>query len=750
MIEKLNLYSEVEVTLQTAIDLGLTELEFNKILEIMGRTPTYTELGVYSVMWSEHCSYKNSILQLKTLPRSGGRLLVDAGEENAGLIDIGDDYAIAFKIESHNHPSAIEPFQGAATGVGGILRDIFTMGARPIAALNSLRFGNLDSERTKFLMSGVVNGISHYGNCFGVPTVGGEIYFDDCYQDNPLVNAMAVGIVKKDKTASAASEGVGNPVFIIGSSTGRDGIHGASLLASREFDEKTDDMRPTVQVGDPFTEKLLLEATLELIDSGVIAGIQDMGAAGICCSTTEMSAKNGLGMEINLDLVPLREQDMSAYEIMLSESQERMLAVIKIGMEDKARLIAEKWDVSFNQIGIVTDTGIVNLFRNGNQVGSLNADSLVLGGSAPVNIREFIEPKYLQETRKFNINSLKTDLTQEEIFWKLITSPTIASKKWIFEQYDSQVRTNTVSIKGDAAVLRLKETPGKGIAVTTDCNSRYVYLNPYEGAKSAVFEAARNVVCVGAEPVGITNCLNFGNPYDPEVYWQFKEAIRGMGEACRALGTPVTGGNVSFHNQSKNHAIYPTPTIGMLGLIDDINLIMSLDFKEVGDSIYVIGNKRNELGGSEYLKVIHNLISGEAPILDIEEELKLQKLLLNLIRSKSISSAHDISEGGLAITLAEKAISSKNNLGCIINLEGDLKDINIFSESQSRVVISLNPDKEDNLIKMCDLFNVEFYKVGEVSLDSFIIKNLVNTNVSYLKDKYENAIPLIMNNLIKS
>lgn len=735
-------YSEIEVSQETASELGLTNEEYSKIVDILGRTPTYTELGVYSVMWSEHCSYKNSILQLKTLPRSGGRLLVDAGEENAGLMDIGGDYAIAFKIESHNHPSAVEPFQGAATGVGGILRDIFTMGARPIAALNSLRFGNLDNERTKFLLGGVVDGISHYGNCFGVPTVGGEIYFDECYHDNPLVNAMAVGVVHKNKVASAASDGVGNPVFIIGSSTGKDGIHGASLLASREFDEKTEDMRPTVQVGDPFMEKLLVEVTLELIESGVVVGIQDMGAAGISCSTSEMSGKKGLGMDVNLDLVPLREATMTGYEIMLSESQERMLAVIAKGKEEEAMAIAKKWDVNMVQIGTVTDTGRLNITRFGKLIVDVPAETLVLGGGAPVNVREFKEPEYIKSTRTFDTSNLKSNYSIQEEFFKVLTSPTVASKRWIYEQYDSQVRTNTVSIKGDAAVLRIKEAPGKGIAVTTDCNSKYVYLNPYHGAMSAVCEAARNVVCVGAEPIGITNCLNFGNPYNPEVFWQFKEAIRGMGDACRALNTPVTGGNVSFHNESKSFAVYPTPTIGMLGVIDDLNYTMSMEFKSAGDKIYMLGNTRNELGGSEYLKVIFNEIQGESPIIDINEELTLQKTVLQLIRSKQINSAHDTSEGGLAICLAEKSIASKG-LGCSVDLKGDLSNNSIFGESQSRVLVTVSANKVEEFEATCNSNSQLFHLLGEVTESIFSVEG-VHTNHEELKEAYEGAIPALM------
>lgn len=740
---KENLYSEIPVTKETAAEVGLTEKEYEKILEVLGRTPTYTELGMYGVLWSEHCSYKNSIKQLKTLPRSGGRLLVDAGEENAGLIDIGDGYAICFKIESHNHPSAIEPFQGAATGVGGILRDIFSMGARPIAALNSLRFGELSSERIKYLLRGVVHGISHYGNSFGVPTVAGEIYFDDCYYDNPLVNAMAVGIVKTDKTASAAAKGAGNPVMIVGSSTGRDGIHGASLLASREFDEKTDDMRPTVQVGDPFAEKLLLEVSLELIESGCVVGVQDMGAAGISCSTSEMSARTGAGMIVDLDKVPLREQGMSAYEILLSESQERMLFVIEKGKEEIAYNICKKWDVPIKHIGEVTDDGLLKMYRNGKYVVELPAESLVLGGGAPQYDRETKEPAYLAETRAFDTTAIEKEIPTEGDFWSLLTSPTIASKKWIFEQYDSQVRTNTVNIKGDAGVVRLKELPGKGISVTTDCNSAYCYLDPYKGAMIAVAESARNVVCTGAEPVAITNCLNFGNPYDPEVYWQFKEAIRGMGDACRALNTPVTGGNVSFHNESKNFAIYPTPTIGMLGLIDDLNYVMSADFKNEGDIVCLIGNDRTEIGGSQYLKKYTEKVTGNAPIIDMDEEMRLYKSVLTAIRSKVINSAHDISEGGLAICLAEKAISS-NGLGCDIDINKDINVGNLFGESQSRIVVSLSNDKFDELSKICTDNNINLSKLGSVVKERFEIKNYIKTTTKELVNSFENAIPEIM------
>ncbi|MFP4369957.1 MAG: phosphoribosylformylglycinamidine synthase subunit PurL [Candidatus Kapaibacterium sp.] len=742
-----NIYSEIPVDENTALEVGLTKEEYKKVLEILGRVPTYTELGVFGVMWSEHCSYKNSILQLKTLPRSGGRLLVEAGEENAGLVDIGNSYAIAFKIESHNHPSAIEPFQGAATGVGGILRDIFTMGARPVAALNSLRFGELTSERTKFLLSGVVEGISHYGNSFGVPTVGGEVYFENCYHDNPLVNAMAVGIVHVDKTASAAAKGKGNPVYIVGSGTGRDGIHGASLLASREFDEQTENMRPTVQVGDPFAEKLLLEATLELIESGVVVGIQDMGAAGISCSTSEMSARTeGTGMDVNLDLVPLREDDMTAYEIMLSESQERMLVVIEKGREEEAQKICEKWDVPFTQIGTINDTGLIKVWRNGKYVCEMPAESLVLGGGAPQYVRESKKPEYLEEMSKFDISSLKTDLSVEEIFDKLLGSYVIASKRWVYEQYDSQVRTNTISIKGDAAIIRLKELPGKAIAVSTDCNSIFTYLNPYEGAKAAVAEAARNVACTGAKPVAVTNCLNFGDPYDPEVYWQFKEVIRGMGDICRAFDTPVTGGNVSFHNESRDNAIFPTPVIGMLGIIDDLDKTIGAGFIREGDEIYIIGNSREELGGSRYLKAIYGKIAGDAPILDIDEEKRMQEALLEMIDEEILQSAHDCSEGGLLIALAEKAIFS-GSIGARIDLGDNPKHGRLFGESHSRVIVTILKENAAFLKDICGKHNVEFTKIGETQAGAFEIKGLFTKEINQLVDIYENALPKAMSKL---
>ncbi|HMN49817.1 MAG TPA: phosphoribosylformylglycinamidine synthase subunit PurL [Ignavibacteriaceae bacterium] len=736
---------EPEVTFELALEHGLIKEEWEKILKILGRTPTFTELGVFSVMWSEHCSYKNSIAQLKTLPRSGGRLLVAAGEENAGLIDIGDDLAVAFKIESHNHPSAVEPYQGAATGVGGIMRDIFTMGARPIASLNSLRFGSLKDARTRFLFDGVVRGIGDYGNSFGVPTVAGEVYFDESYQGNPLVNAMAVGIVNKKHVASATSKGVGNPIMIVGSSTGRDGIHGATF-ASEEISAKSEAKRPSVQVGDPFTEKLLLEATLEIIKNDLLIGIQDMGAAGISCSTSEMSAKGESGMKINLDKVPLREKGMTAYEIMLSESQERMLCCVKKGYEDRVKSVFEKWDLHCEIIGEVTDDGLLHIDYHGERMATMPPFDLVLGGGAPVYIREQKEPEYLKETRKFDSKTLPEPKDLKEVFLKVFSSPNIVSKQWVYHQYDSMVRTNTVVGPGcDAAVILVKGTK-KALAMKTDCNSRYVYLNPKEGTKIAVAESARNIVCSGGVPLGVTNCLNFGNPYKPEVYWQFAQAIAGMGEACRHFDTPVTGGNVSFYNESPDTAVYPTPTIGMVGLVEDLKHITTSYFKDEGDVIYLLGEDKEELGGSEYAKVIHNKVAGESPTINLDEEKKLQDTLLNLIRKGLIKSAHDISEGGIVSALAECCIiNQEKQIGCEVEIPiKSRKDFSLFSESQSRIIISVSKEKLLDLERELKISSIKFTKLGFVSGSELKLKNLFEVSVKELFDIYYNTIPGIM------
>ncbi|MHB9040883.1 MAG: phosphoribosylformylglycinamidine synthase subunit PurL [Melioribacteraceae bacterium] len=737
---------EPVVNLSLAREHGLTEEEYGWICERLGRTPTFTELGIFSVMWSEHCSYKNSIALLKTLPRSGGRLLVSAGEENAGLVDIGDGLAVAFKIESHNHPSAVEPYQGAATGVGGILRDIFTMGARPIACLNSLRFGPLSDPRTRYLFEGVVKGIGDYGNCFGVPTVGGEIYFDESYKGNPLVNAMAIGIVDTKYVVSATAKGKGNPVMIVGSSTGRDGIHGATF-ASEEISEKSEAKRPSVQVGDPFTEKLLLEATLEIIKQDLVIGIQDMGAAGISCSTSEMSAKGESGMIIDLNKVPLREEGMSAYEIMLSESQERMLVVAKKGCEEKIKEIFLKWDLHCETIGQVTDKEKVVINYDGEKKVEISPVELVLGGNAPVYIRDTEEPKYLEETRKFNLKSLPEPDNVSEAFEKIFSSPNIASKQWVYQQYDSMVRTNTVVGPGsDSAVILIKDT-NKALAAKTDCNGRFVYLNPKEGTKIAVAESARNVVCSGAVPLAITNCLNFGNPYKPEMYWTFKKAIEGMGEACKFFKTPVTGGNVSFYNESPDTSVYPTPVIGMVGLIEKLENITTAQFKNDGDLIYLLGEDYEEVGGSEYMKVIHNLVTGEIPKIDLQTEKDLHKLLLYLIENGLVNSAHDISDGGVMCALAECCIINQEKpIGAHVHLPVKTReDFSFFSESQSRVIISVNPDNQEKFEEAASKSFTPFVLIGETGGKSLNVNDQYDYPFQLLFDLYYTAIPKRMN-----
>lgn len=716
--------TEPQVTVEIAKNLGLTEEEFHQIVDILGRTPNFTELSIFSVMWSEHCSYKNSILWLKTLPREGKRLLVGAGEENAGLVDIGDGLACAFKIESHNHPSAIEPYQGAATGVGGIHRDIFTMGARPIAALNSLRFGDIESIKTQHLMRGVVKGIGDYGNCFGVPTVGGEVYFNPCYNQNILVNAMSVGLVKVGQTISARADGPGNPVFIVGSATGKDGIHGATFASADLTEDSADDL-PAVQVGDPFQEKLLLEASLEAIKTGAIVGMQDMGAAGITCSTSEMSAKSQTGMRIDLSKVPTRQANMKAFEILLSESQERMLIVAHKGEEQKLLDVFDKWDLVCEQIGEVTDTGRLEFFYEGEKAADVIAEALVLGGGAPVYKREQKKPEYLKNIAKFKLSKIAKPDNYIEAAKRLFSSPNLASKRWIYEQYDSMVRTNTVTTNtpSDAAIVRIKNAQ-KALALTTDCNSAYVYADPYVGAMIAVAEAARNIVCSGGEPLAITNCLNFGNPYNPEVYWQFVSAIKGMGDACRKFATPVTGGNVSFYNQSvykdSTEPVYPTPTIGMLGILDDISTHTTLNFKKAGHQIYMIGTPHNDLGSSEYLRWVLQVEHSPAPVFDLDEEFHVQLHLKKLIRKSLIESAHDISDGGLFTTLVEA--SFHNELGFIVETDTNFrKDAYLFGESQSRIMISVSVENEDELVNYLNSNNVSFTKLGEVVGHDIII-----------------------------
>ncbi|ANH80103.1 phosphoribosylformylglycinamidine synthase II [Niabella ginsenosidivorans] len=737
----------MEITVKTAEQLRLTKEEFELIKQKLGRTPNFNELCAFSAMWSEHCSYKNSIKWLKTLPREGGRMLVAAGEENAGLMDIGDGLGVVFKIESHNHPSALEPFQGAATGMGGIHRDIFTMGARPIAALNSLRFGKLNEARTQHLLAGVVHGIGHYGNCFGVPTVGGEIYFDPCYHTNPLVNAMSVGIVKAGETVSATAEGTGNPVIFVGSATGKDGIGGASFASADITSESVQEL-PAVQVGDPFQEKKLLEACLEVIRTGAVVGMQDMGAAGIICSTAEMSAKGGVGMRIDLDKVPTRMgnstasgggrgEAMKAWELLLSESQERMLLVAQKGREEEVIAVFEKWDLPAAVIGEVTDNGLLDFYMNGQMEASVPADELVLGGGAPQYDRETRVPAYLEKIKAFDAAAVKEPEDLKAVAEQIVALPSIASKRWIYNQYDSMVGTVNTSTNApsDAAVVTIKGTK-KGLGVTTDCNSRYVYADPYKGAMIAVSEAARNLVCSGAQPLGVTNCLNFGNPYDPEVYWQFVNAIKGMGDACRKFDTPVTGGNVSFYNQNPDGPVNPTPTIGMVGLLEDINNKMTLDFKNEGAVIYVLGKQPEDLGCSEYLYHIHGITHSAAPYFELEEEFALQQSLAELISNRVISSAHDVSEGGLLVTLLESGFN--RDLGFAITTNASLrKDAALFGEAQSRVVVSVAAEKAAELEQQA---GVPFEKIGTVTSGAIIINGENWGSIADWKLSYDTAI----------
>jgi phosphoribosylformylglycinamidine synthase len=711
----------MDTTVDTAKQLGLLPEEFESIKGILGRIPNFNELAAYSVMWSEHCSYKNSIKWLKTLPREGSKLLVKAGEENAGLADIGDGYGVVFKIESHNHPSAIEPFQGAATGVGGIHRDIFTMGARPIASLNSLRFGNINDPKTKHLLKGVVAGIGHYGNCFGVPTVGGEVYFENCYHTNPLVNAMSVGIVKVGHTVSATAEGEGNPVFIVGSATGKDGIGGASFASADITEESAQDL-PSVQVGDPFQEKKLLEACLELIPKNALVGMQDMGAAGIICSTAETSAKGGVGMKIDLDKVPKRQQNMKAWELLLSESQERMLMVVKKGMEKVVLDVFEKWDLPCSEIGEVTSDGMLRFYMNNILEAEIPAESLVLGGGAPVYDRAYKTPAYFDKIKEFDAGKIPVPTDLKSIALQLNVIPNIASKRWIYNQYDSMVGTGNTSTNepSDAAVVLVKES-GKALAVTTDCNSRYVYADPYKGTMIAVSEAARNIVCSGGVPLGVTNCLNFGNPYDPEVYYQFVHAIKGMGEACLKFDTPVTGGNVSFYNQHPEGAVYPTPTIGMVGLLDSPDKKMTLGFKNEGDTIYLLGKSTSDISSSEYLHKICGVEFSPAPRFDLDEEHKLQHIIASIIQKGLIRSAHDVSEGGLFITLLESAYVK--GLGFEVSQPDSSvrPDAFWFGESQSRVIVSVSKDHVELFEKTLSSFASDYLKLGKVKGSDIIV-----------------------------
>lgn len=734
------------VTVETAKELGLLPEEFEKIKEYLGgRTPNYTELSIYSVMWSEHASYKNSIKYLKTLPKEGKQMLVKPGEENAGMVDVGGGLACVFKIESHNHPCAVEPFQGAATGVGGINRDIFTMGARPVAQLNSLRFGDLNNPHTQWLVKGVTKGISHYGNAFGVPVLAGEVFFNDCFEHNPLVNAMSVGVMRKEDLISAVAKGKGNPIYIVGSATGKDGIHGATF-ASADVTENTADDIPSIQVGDPFQEKLLLEATLELGKSGAIVGMQDMGAAGIICSTSEMSEKGGSGMVIDLDKVPLRQQNMEAWEILLSESQERMLVCVKKGQEETVEKIFEKWDLNCAKIGEVIDEDMLYFHWKGELVAQVPAASLVLGGGAPVYERSYKEPAYYQQAKEFSKDKVtEPDIKEAKKIAKfLAAAPNIASKRWVYEQYDSMVGTRNMSTNrpSDAGVANLKGTDN-AIAMTCDCNSRYVYSDPCLGTQMAVAEAARNIVCAGGEPLAITDCLNFGNPYNEETYWQFVKSIEGMGIACRKFNTPVTGGNVSFYNQAsmngKVEAVYPSPVIGMIGTIEK-DKQMTMDFKTDGATVYLIGEMVDDISCSEYLYSYKGIKLSHAPYFDIDKEANMQKALSDLINQGIIESAHDVSEGGLFIAMLESAMC--RNFGFELYTSGEIRlDSFLFGEGQGRVVVTVKAGKENDFIDMLNISNVPCCAVGSVRADGVImVDEEVFGKVSDFKTVYDNAI----------
>ncbi len=703
---------------------GLKQEEYDLIIQLIGREPNLTELGIFSLMWSEHCSYKSSKIHLKKFPVTGKNVIQGPGE-NAGILDIGDGLAVVFKIESHNHPSFIEPYQGAATGVGGILRDIFTMGARPIAAMDSLRFGPLDKANNRAVMDGVVSGIAGYGNSFGVPTVGGEVYFHDCYSLNPLVNAFALGIAEKEKIFYARAEGRGNAVLYVGSKTGRDGIHGATM-ASAEFNEDLEEKRPNVQVGDPFKEKLLLEACLEVMERGLIVGIQDMGAAGLTCSTTEMAANAGSGIDIDLDLVPQREQGMTPYEIMLSESQERMLIVAENSKVADVQAVFAKWDLDAKVIGRVTEDGRLRVRFHGKEVVDIPVNAVI--ELCPVYRRPALMPE--KAPPKIEAAAVPVPNDMQAVFEKLLASPTIADKEWVFRQYDHMVQTNTAMLPGaDAAVLRMKDSP-KALAMTLDGNSLYAYLDPRTGGKAAVAEACRNLACVGAYPIGVTNCLNFGSPEKPEIMWQFQEVVEGIAEACRIFEIPVTGGNVSFYNDTEGISIYPTPVLGVVGKIDDIHTTVSPSFKSEGDAVILLGENREEIGGTEYLRLIHQREEGRPPQIDLEVEKRLHGLCLDAAARGWTHSAHDLSEGGLAVCAAECSFFSQAKIGCRLNIEDNLRsDALLFGETQSRILVTTAPEQETALLELARAYEIKAVLIGRVSGNRITIRHLGVTRI---------------------
>jgi phosphoribosylformylglycinamidine synthase len=723
-----------------AAEHGLSAEEYARICEALGRNPNLVELGVFSVMWSEHCSYKSSRIALRDLPTTGPRVLQGPGE-NAGAIAVDDELAVVFKIESHNHPSYIEPYQGAATGVGGILRDVFTMGARPIANLNSLRFGSFDHPRTRYLVAGVVSGVGGYGNCVGVPTVGGEVYFDPGYNENILVNAFTLGLVRADRIFRACASGVGNPVLYVGSKTGRDGIHGASLLASSEFDDTTEAKRPTVQVGDPFTEKLLIEACLELMGKDAIVAIQDMGAAGLTSSSVEMAARGNAGILLDLDKVPLREENLSPYEILLSESQERMLIVARQGAEQEVLSTFAKWDLDAAVVGEVRDDGMFRVSFGGEEVVCLPLEPLVDG--APVYDRPVAVPADIEEIQNLDLASIPPVGDYNHALLRLLESPNICSKGWVFGQYDQIVGGNTLLPPGsDAAVLRIKGT-AKAIALSVDCNSRYCYLDPYVGAMIAVVEAARNVSCVGAEPLGVTDCLNFGNPEKPEIMWQFRQAVLGIRDACTVFGIPIVGGNVSFYNETDGRPIPPTPTIALVGLLADVEHLTSQFFKAEGDAVVLLGRTREELGGSEYLATMHAILRGTPPWIDLSVEMQVQRLCREAIREGILRSAHDLAEGGLAVALAESCMSGSDGTqwGAEIEMEGSIRpDAWMFGESQSRILVSLRRKHLGRLRDLAREAEVPMTVLGEVRGRRLRIGSLIDVSVADLHTAWSTAL----------
>jgi len=733
----------VKITKEIIEKHGITDEEYQRILKILGREPNITELGIFSVMWSEHCSYKNSKNVLKLFPMDGEGVMVKAGEENAGCIDIGDGIAVVFKMESHNHPSAIEPFQGAATGVGGILRDIFTMGARPIINLNSLRFGSLENPTVKRLFKGVVAGIAHYGNCMGIPTVGGEVYFDESYEGNPLVNVFSLGIMKTDELIKGQATGIGNPIFYVGAATGKDGMGGASF-ASRDLTKESQEDRPAVQAGDPFFEKLLLEACLELNQKNLILGMQDMGAAGLTCSSCETASRGDCGVTIDIAKVPRRDSDMNPYEVMLSESQERMLLFVDKGNEKKVEEVLQKWDLHAEEIGVVCEGQQMKVYENDEVVADIPAKDLA--DNAPLYLREEKIPDYFTTENNFDFQSVAEPSDFNDVLKQLLDHPTIASKRWVYEQYDHMVRTNTIYLPGhDAGLVRLKGTK-KGIAVSTDCNSLYCYLNPYEGGKIAIAESARNVACVGAKPIAFTNCLNFGNPMVPERFWQLKQCVEGMSEAARFIKTPCTGGNVSLYNESPQSSIYPTPTVGMVGIINDVENRVPSFFQGAGDVVYLLGATGNDLGATHYLSVCHNLKKGPVPSLELETEYALQQFLVQAAEEKVLRSAHDLSEGGLAVALAESCFGHEGFVGATVSIN-DVQsteirtDAVLFGETQSRVLTSVSAAQEKAFLDLISKSGIPCVKLGTTGGKELAIDDFIKCSVSEMNKIYEEAIP---------